>query len=65
MNSNQIKGAVKEVAGKVQRKTGEAIGSTPQKVKGAVREVEGKAQKLTGDVQEAVESKTSPAHRKP
>ena len=73
MNSNQVKGAVKEVAGKVQRKTGEAIGSTEQKVKGAARQVAGKAQKLTGDAQEAVETavesavenKSSPTRRTP
>lgn len=53
MNSNQIKGAVKDVAGKVQRKAGEAVGSTKQQVKGAVNQAEGKAQKALGDAQEA------------
>lgn len=55
MNSDQIKGSVKDVAGKAQRKLGEAIGSTEQQVKGAATQVEGKAQKAVGDVREAVE----------
>jgi len=54
MNSDQIKGSVKDVAGKAQRKVGEAIGSTEQQVKGAAKQVEGKAQKAVGDVREAV-----------
>ncbi len=54
MNSDQIKGSVKDIAGKAQRKLGEAIGSTEQQVKGAATQVEGKAQKAVGDVREAV-----------
>ncbi|MGM9484050.1 CsbD family protein [Roseateles sp. NT4] len=54
MNSDQIKGSIKDVAGKAQRKLGEAIGSTEQQVKGAATQVEGKAQKAVGDVREAV-----------
>ena len=53
MNSDQVKGSVKDVAGKVQRKVGEAIGSTEQQVKGAAKQVEGKTQKAVGDVKEA------------
>jgi uncharacterized protein YjbJ (UPF0337 family) len=64
MNSNQIKGAVKDVAGKVQRKVGEATGSTTQQLKGAATQVEGKAQKALGDAQEAVRD-SAPAPRKP
>lgn len=55
MNSNQIKGAAKDVAGKVQRKAGEVLGSDEQKLKGAAKQVEGKAQKALGDAQEAAE----------
>lgn len=54
MNSDQIKGSVKDVAGKAQRKLGEAVGSTEHQVKGAAKQVEGKAQKTVGDVREAV-----------
>ncbi len=63
MNSDQIKGSVKDVAGKAQRKLGEAIGSTEQQVKGAATQVEGKAQKAVGDLREAV--KDARDNRKP
>lgn len=53
MNSNQIKGAAKDAAGKVQRKVGEVTGNTSQQVKGAAKQAEGKAQKALGDVQDA------------
>lgn len=52
MNSDQIKGTVKDVAGKAQRKVGEAIGSTDQQVKGALNQAEGKAQKGVGNAKE-------------
>lgn len=52
MNTDQIKGTVKDIAGKAQRKVGEAIGSTEQQVKGAVKQAEGKAQKAVGDAKE-------------
>ena len=55
MNSNQVKGAVKDAAGKVQRKTGEVFDSPEQQVKGGVKQVEGKAQKALGDAQEKVD----------
>jgi len=53
MNSDQVKGTVKDIAGKAQRKLGEAVGSTDQQVKGAVKQAEGKAQKALGDTKEA------------
>ena len=45
MNKDQVKGTVKEVAGKVQSKLGDAVGNNEQKAKGLVNEVAGKAQK--------------------
>ena len=54
MNRDQIKGSVKDVAGKAQRKLGEAIGSTDQQVKGAATQVEGKVQKAVGDAKEVL-----------
>jgi uncharacterized protein YjbJ (UPF0337 family) len=50
MNKDQVKGAVKHAAGKVQQKTGEAIGSTDQQVKGLAKQVAGTVQKAYGDV---------------
>ena len=55
MNRDQIKGAAKDVAGKVQRKFGELTGSTDQQDKGAVKQVEGKIQKGVGNVEQALD----------
>ena len=52
MNRDQVKGAVKEVAGKVQSKTGEVIGSTEQQARGMAKQVEGKTQKKVGNAKE-------------
>lgn len=52
MNKDQIKGAAKEVAGKVQRKAGELVDSPEHQAKGAAKEVAGKVQKRAGDVKE-------------
>lgn len=58
MNKDQIKGTAKDLAGKVQVKTGEAIGSKSQEAKGMAKEVEGKAQKDLGDAKETVKNST-------
>ena len=52
MNKDQVKGTVKQAAGKVQQKTGEVIGSEKQQVKGTIKQVEGKVQKGIGDLKE-------------
>lgn len=57
MNKDQVKGAVKDAAGKVQSKTGEMTGNTDQQAKGMVRQAEGKTQKKVGDAKEAVKDK--------
>lgn len=59
MNSDQIKGSVKDLAGKAQRKLGEAIGSPEQQIKGAATQVEGKVQKAVGDAREALKDARS------
>ena len=53
MNTNQIKGTVKDVAGMVQRTVGEVTGSTRLQVEGATKQIEGRVQKTVGDAQEA------------
>lgn len=58
MNTDQIKGAVKEVAGKVQQKTGEVLNSPEQQVKGAAKQVEGSIQKNYGDAKEQIKDAT-------
>ena len=49
MNKDQIKGAARQAAGKVQKKVGKATGNGTQAVKGAVREAAGKTQKAYGN----------------
>lgn len=55
MNTNQVKGGIKEAAGKVQKKFGDAIDSPSQQIKGTAREIEGKIQKQIGNAQERAE----------
>ena len=55
MNTSQVKGTVKDVAGKAQEKLGEATNSPEQQVKGVARQVEGKVQKGVGNVQQAAD----------
>jgi len=54
MNKDQVKGAAKEVAGKAQRKMGDAIDSPKHETRGLAREAEGKLQKNIGNAREAV-----------
>ena len=56
MNKDQVKGAVKEAAGKVQAKAGDVIDSHEQRAKGLAREVEGKAQKTYGNAKESIKN---------
>lgn len=55
MNKDQVKGAAKDVAGKVQEEAGKLIGSKEQQIKGLSKQIAGKAQKGVGDVKQAVE----------
>lgn len=55
MNSDQLKGAAKDAAGKIQREVGGLTGDHSQQAKGAVKQVEGKTQKAAGDMRDAVE----------
>ncbi len=58
MNKDQVKGAVKDAAGKVQQKVGELVNSPEQQAKGIAKQVEGTAQKKAGDVKEAIKDAT-------
>jgi uncharacterized protein YjbJ (UPF0337 family) len=49
MNRDQVKGAAKNVAGKVQQKAGELTGNKTQQAKGAAKQVQGTAQKGVGN----------------
>ncbi len=56
MNRDQVKGTVKDIAGKVQRKVGEVTGDASQQIKGGAKQVEGKLQKGAGNVQQSAEN---------
>ena len=56
MNRDQVKGKAKDIAGKIQQKTGEVTGSSSQQVKGLAKQVEGKMQKGVGDASEALKN---------
>ena len=63
MNRDQVKGAAKDVVGKVQEKVGQVTGNTSQQVKGVSKQVEGKVQKGVGNLESAgkdAERKTRP-----
>ncbi|WP_159917311.1 CsbD family protein [Pantoea sp. 18069] len=52
MNKDQVSGALKDAAGKVQQKAGEVFNSPEQQAKGVAKQVEGKTQKAVGDVKD-------------
>ncbi len=54
LNKDQVKGAIKEAAGKLQQTTGKVVGSKEQQAKGLVTKVEGQAQKKAGEAKEAL-----------
>jgi uncharacterized protein YjbJ (UPF0337 family) len=54
MNKNQVKGMVKDFAGKVQEEAGKLVGSKEQQVKGLGKQISGKAEKKYGDAKEVI-----------
>jgi uncharacterized protein YjbJ (UPF0337 family) len=58
MNKDQVKGSVKETAGKVQEGVGRAIHSKEQQAKGLGKQIEGNVQKNFGNLKEAVKDGT-------
>jgi uncharacterized protein YjbJ (UPF0337 family) len=59
MNQDQIKGKAKDLAGKVQQKTGELTGSKEQQAKGLGNQVKGKAEETKGDVKNVIKKDTN------
>jgi uncharacterized protein YjbJ (UPF0337 family) len=53
MNKEQIKGATKQVVGKVQEKIGNATGSGKQQFKGLKKQVEGSSERAIGNAKAA------------
>jgi uncharacterized protein YjbJ (UPF0337 family) len=64
MNRDQAKGTMKDVAGKIQRKTGEVTGNTTQQIKGAAKQVAGKVQKTFGDVRDDADKRRDAEKRR-
>lgn len=60
MNKDQVKGAAKDIAGKVQEEAGKVVGSTEQQAKGLKKQVEGKVQQNIGNLKEAIKDATKP-----
>jgi len=58
VNKEQIKGTVKQAAGKVQQKAGELMDSPKTVAKGVAKQVEGKGLKAVGNVKQAAEKAT-------
>ena len=54
MNKDQVKGVVKDIAGKVQEEAGKLVGSKKQQIKGLGKQISGKAEKSYGDAKEVV-----------
>lgn len=61
MNKDQVKGATKEVAGKVQEKAGALVGNREQQAKGLVKQCEGNVQKNVGNAKEALKDRIDKA----
>lgn len=54
MNTDQVKGALKEAAGKIQSTAGDLIDSPEQEAKGLLKQSEGRVQKNVGDAKEVL-----------
>jgi uncharacterized protein YjbJ (UPF0337 family) len=52
MSKNQVKGGMKEAAGKVQKEFGKAVDSPKHTIEGGMKELGGKTQKTVGNVQD-------------
>ena len=55
MNKDQVKGKMKDIAGKAQEKIGKVTGRPEDRAAGVEKQVEGKMQKGVGDVKEHID----------
>lgn len=63
MNKEQIKGGMKEAAGKVQKEFGKAVDSPKHQIEGGMKEVAGKTEKTLGNMKEKVKDVRKDANR--
>jgi uncharacterized protein YjbJ (UPF0337 family) len=61
MNKDRVEGKVKDIAGRVQRQTGEWTDDPEQEVKGAAKQAEGKVQNTWGKAKDAADRSTEPS----
>lgn len=61
MNKNQVKGTVKDIAGKAQEEAGKLVGSKEQQVKGLKKQISGKVEKAYGDAKETIKDANKPS----
>lgn len=54
MNKDQVKGAAKDIGGKIQEQVGKMTGNEHQQAEGLKNQVKGKIQEKVGDLKEAV-----------
>jgi uncharacterized protein YjbJ (UPF0337 family) len=52
MNEDQVKGKVKDIAGRIERQAGEWTGDPEKQVDGALKQAEGKLQNAFGNAKE-------------
>jgi uncharacterized protein YjbJ (UPF0337 family) len=64
MNENQIKGGMKEAAGKVQKEFGKIVDSPKHQVEGGMKELAGKTQKAVGNIEEEAKKLGKEADRR-
>lgn len=64
MNKDQVKGAAKDIGGKVQEQAGKLVGSEKTEAKGLKNQAEGKVQKGFGNAKEGVKDTLDDAEDK-
>lgn len=64
MNENQIKGGMKEAAGKVQKEFGKVVDSPKHQIEGGMKELAGKTQKAAGDIEDKAKKLSKDAERR-
>jgi len=63
MNKDQVKGGMKEAAGKMQKEFGKAVDSPKHTIEGGMKEVAGKTQKTVGDMKDDMKKARKDADR--
>ena len=56
MNKDQVKGTIKDIAGKMQEEVGKLVGSKEQQAKGLGKQISGKTEKNYGDAKEVIKN---------